>query len=113
MMFQSALKAAFQKRPAATRWVYVPVALITALFGLMAWHDGGAWLYVLLLLVCLIQSVYPTIFGWGLLFTPCAVYTVAVAVTLQNGPGAEYVFFLLCGAVPAAVLFFGKPKIKS
>jgi hypothetical protein len=74
---------------------------------------SGAALYILLLLVCLTQSVYPTRLGWVLLFGLFSAYAVAVAVTPSNGTLTDYVVFLLCGAVPAAALLLAWPKEKN
>ena len=115
MTTQTMLKAVVQKRPFAIRWAYVPIALVSAFFALYGFGDEGFWAaspFLGLLLVCLLQLVYPTLLGWALLFGASLAYTLAVAFSPRNGPSGEYVFFFLCGAVPAAVLFFLRP-IKS
>jgi hypothetical protein len=89
---------------------------VSIFFALMGWGEGGlsgAALYILLLLVSLTQSVYPTRLGWVLLFGLFSAYAVAVAVTERNGTLTDYVVFLLCGAVPAAALLFAWPKEKN
>jgi hypothetical protein len=85
-------------------------------FALYGFGDEGflaACPFILLLLVCLLQSVYPTLLGWTLLFGSSLAYALAVAFSPHNGPWGEYVFFFLCGAVPAAVLFFLRPTKKN
>ena len=112
-MLQNLLKAVFQHRPDAARWAYLPVAFVSVLFALMGWDDGGfsaVWPFSLLLIVCLIQCSYPTLLGWGLLLAPCLAYAVVVAFSPENGTIGDYIFFLLCGAVPAAVLLFLRPR---
>ena len=111
---QNLLRAVIQQRPSAVRWAYLPVAFVSVLFSLMGWDDGGfsaAWPFILLLIVCLIQSTYPTLLGWALLLVPCVGYPLDVAFSPENGTRGDYVFCLLCGAVPAAVLLFLRPKI--
>jgi hypothetical protein len=106
MTLQNLLRAVIQQRPSAVRWAYLPVAFVSLLFSLMGWDDGGfsaAWPFVLLLIVCLIQSTYPTLLGWALLLVSCVGYALDVAFSPENGTRGDYVFFLLCGAVPAAV----------
>jgi len=115
MTVQSVLKAVVQKRPYAVRWAYLPVAVVSALFAAMGWDDGGlsaAGPFLLLLLVSLIQWAYPTVLGWMLLLIPCVAYAMEVAVSPENGTSGDYVFFLLCGAVPAAFLLFFRPWAK-
>jgi len=78
----------------------------------MGWGEEGlsaAWPFLLMLLLCLIQWVYPTLLGWILLLLPCVTYAIVVAATPGNGTPGDYLFFLLCGAVPAAVLLLFRP----
>ena len=116
MTLENAKQAAIQKRPSAVRWAYLPVAVVSVLFAVMGWDEEGlsaAWPFILLVFVCLIQAVYPTLLGWTLLFASCVAYTLLVAFSPENGTRGDYVFFLLCGAVPAAVLLFLRPKTKA
>jgi len=109
MTIQTMLRAVFQKRPSVVRWAYLPIATVLAFFALYGFGDEGFWAgcpFLLLLLVCLLQFIYPTLLGWMLLFGASLAYTLAVAFNPHKGPLFEFVFFLLCGAVPAAVLFF-------
>jgi hypothetical protein len=109
------LRAVVEKRPSATRLAYVPVALVSILFAMMGWGEDGlsaAWPFILLLFVCLIQSVYPTLLGWALLVTPCLAYALLVAFSPENGTRTDYIFFILCGALPAAVLLLLRPRTK-
>jgi len=113
---ENVLKAVVQKRPSAVRWAYLPVALVSVLFALMGWGEEGlsaAWPFILLLFVCLIQAAYPTLLGWALLFASCVAYALLVAFSPENGTRGDYIFFLLCGAVPAAVLLFLRPRTKA
>jgi hypothetical protein len=85
---------------------------VSLFFAVMGWGEGGwsgAAVYLLLLIVCLTQSFYPTLLGWMLLFGPCVAYAIAVAATPRNGPWDEYVIFFLGGAVPAGALYFVRP----
>ena len=116
MTAQSMLKTSVQRRPQTAWWPYLPAALVLALFAAMGWGEEGlpaACPYLLLLLLCLLQCAYPTFLGWTLLFIPFATYAVAVAVTLHNGALTDCIFFSLCGAVPAAFLFFVRPSKKT
>jgi hypothetical protein len=115
MTLRNLLKAVVQKRPSAVRWAYLPIALVSAFFALYGLGDEGFWAacpFLLLLLVCLLQSLYPTLVGWAVLFGLSVAYTLAVALSPENGPRGEYIFFLLCGAVPAVVLLCLRPSIK-
>jgi len=112
MTIHTMLRAVFQKRPSAVRWAYLPIASVWAFFALYGFGDEGFWAacpFLLLLLVCLLQFVYPTLLGWMLLFGASLAYTLAVAFNPHKGPLFEFIFFFLCGAVPAAVLFFWRP----
>ena len=116
MNVQSLAKAATQKRPFANRWAYLPISLVAAFFALYGWGDEGLFAacpYVFLLLVCVFQVFRPTWLGWGVLFSLSAVYAVMVAFSPQNGRPGEYVFFFLCGVVPAAVLLFLRPSTRT
>lgn len=115
-MTQTMLKAVVQKRPSAVRWAYLPIALVSAFFALYGFGDEGLWAaspFLALLVVCLLQFVFPTLLGWALLFGASLAYTVAVALSPRKGPLHEYVFFFLCGAVPAATLFFLRPTMNN
>jgi hypothetical protein len=116
MTIQTMLKAAIQKRPSAVRWAYLPIALVSTFFAMDGWGDEGflaACPYILFLSVCLVQTAYPTLLGWALLFGMSLAYALAVAFSPRNGPWAEYIFFFLCGAVPAVVLFLLRPTTKN
>jgi len=118
MTTQTMLNAMVRKRPSANRWAYLPIAIVLAFFALYAFGEegiGAAWLFLLLLLVCVLQVVYPTLLVWALLLSASLAYTLAVAFSPHSGGeffGGEFVFFLLCGAVPAAVLFFLRPTAR-
>jgi hypothetical protein len=115
MTVQSLLKAAVQKRPSAVRWAYLPIALVSAFFALYGYGDEGflaACPFLLLLLLCLLQAVYPTFLGWTILFALSLAYTLSVAFTPENGTRSDYVVFLLLGAVPSAFLWFLRPRTK-
>lgn len=102
-----------QKRPSAARWIYLPAALVMIFFGLLGWGEEGvqaAGLYIVLLLVCLIQALYPTRLVWAVLFSLFSAYTVAVAMRPDSTAPGEYVFFLMCGTLPAIALLCGWPK---
>jgi hypothetical protein len=106
------LKAVIEKRPQKAWWAYLPLALVLSWFAVWGWGEEGivaALPFLLLLLVCVVQCVYSTLLGWMVLFVLCVVYAVAIAVTPHNGTPTDYVVFFLCGAVPAAFLFFVRP----
>jgi|SRR5580658_5506248 hypothetical protein len=115
MTARHVLKAVVERRPQKAWWAYLPLAAILCWLALWGWGEGGvvaAWPYLLLLLVCGVQCVYSTLLGWVLLFVPCVVYALAVAVTPHNGTVSDYVVFFLCGAVPAAFLLLVRPTKK-
>jgi hypothetical protein len=116
MTVQTVVNAAVQKRSDVAWWAYLPAALVSGFFALMGWGEGGisgAALFILLLGLCVVQWVYPTLLMWGLLLSLFSAYAVAVVVTPHNGTFADYMFFFFCGAVPAVLLLFGKPKKKN
>jgi hypothetical protein len=91
------------------------MALVSAFFAAYGWDDEGilaACPFLFLLLVCLFQTLYPTLLGWALLFGLSATYALAVVVSPSNGTREDYIFFFLCGAVPSVVLFFVRPSTK-
>jgi hypothetical protein len=115
MTLQNLLIAIVRKRPSAVRWAYLPIALVSAFFALYGYGDEGlsaAYPFLLLLLVCVLQSFYPTFLGWALLLGLSLAYTLLVAFSPENGTRGDYIFFLLCGAVPAIFLLFLRPKSK-
>ena len=115
MTLQNLLMAVVRRRPSAVCWAYLPIALVSAFFALYGYGDGGfsaACPFLLLLLVCVLQSVYPTFLGWALLVGLSLVYTVAVAFSPENGTRGDYIFFLLCGAVPAIFLLLLRPTTR-
>jgi hypothetical protein len=107
------LKAAIQRRSHATWWAYMPAAAVLIFFAVMGWSEEGASaaaIFILLLLVCVVQWMRPTLLVWGLLVCLFSAYAAAVIATPHNGTFSDYLFFSLCGAVPAVVLLFGRPK---
>jgi hypothetical protein len=107
------LKAAIQRRSRATWWAYMPAAAVLIFFAVMGWGEEGASaaaIFILLLLVCVVQWMRPTLLVWGLLVCLFSAYAAAVIATPHNGTFSDYLFFSLCGAVPAVVLLFGRPK---
>lgn len=116
MTLQDLLKSVVRKRPSAVRWAYLPIALVAAFFALYGYGDDGflaACPFLLLLLVCLLQAAYPTFLGWALLLGLSVAYTMAVAFSPGNGTRGDYIFFLLCGAVPAVFLLLLRPTTKN
>ena len=67
-------------------------------------------IFILLLLVCVVQWMRPTLLVWGLLVCLFSAYAAEVIATPHNGTFSDYLFFSLCGAGPAVVLLFGRPK---
>jgi len=115
MTLQNLLIAVVRKRPSAVRWAYLPIALVSAFFALYGYGDEGfsaACPFLLLLLVCVLQSIYPTFLGWALLLGLSLAYTAMGAFSPENGTKGDYIFFLLCGAVPAIFLLFLRPTTK-
>jgi hypothetical protein len=107
------LKAAVQQRSRVAWWAYLPAVVVSILFAIMGWGEekaSGAGLFILLLLVCVVQWVRPTLLVWALLLCLFSAYAVAVIATPHNGTFTDYLVFFLCGAVPAVVLLFGQPK---
>ena len=114
MKIQTMFRMVVKKRPTAVRWAYLPMALVLFFFAVYGWGDEGFYAacpFLFLLAACLFQSIYPTLLGWGLLFGLSAAYAVAVAVSPNDGTREDYIFFFLCGAVPAVFLFFLRPKL--
>jgi len=102
-----------QLRRGASRWVYIgsgAVVLFLLSFGLE--HGlSEVWLFVVLLGVCTVQTVYPTLLGWMLIFIPFAGYTLLIASSLGSTPlDNEYLMFLAVGAVPTCLLLLCRPK---
>ena len=102
----------FRPRPEASFLGYIPVAIVIFLFGLMGLEDGGvlgALLpYGLLFLLAIAQLKFRTLIGWALLLAASLWYALEVAIH----PEAVYVFFIACGLVPAAFLFYYRPQLK-
>jgi hypothetical protein len=104
----------FRRRPEASWGAYVPVTFVVALFTLMGLHDGPVPHFFALLALCLFQFWYRSLAGWFVLFAACIAYGVAVAASVDqlHGQYGEYIFFMACGFVPAAVLLMGYPRIR-
>lgn len=106
-MFWSELFRARRDAP----WVgYVPVLIATGLFTLYGLHDEIPWHFIILFVLCVLQLRYRTLAGWGLLFGLCLIYGVAVLVIPDRNAWGEYIFFALCGLVPAAALLMWRPR---
>ena len=107
------LTSAVQQRSRAAWWAYLPAAAVSIFFAMMGWGEGGAsgaTIFLVLLLVCAVQWVRPTLLIWGLLLCLFSTYAVVVIATPHNGTFTDYLVFFLCGATPAVVLLFGRPK---
>jgi hypothetical protein len=91
----------------------LPATAVSILFAIIGWSEEGASaaaFFVLLLLMCVVQWMRPTLLVWGLLVCLFSAYAEAVIATPHNGTFTDYLLFSLCGAVPAVVLLFGRPK---
>jgi hypothetical protein len=113
MTLNEFLKAAIQRRSRVAWWAYLPAAAVSIFFAIVGWGEEGASaaaFFILLLLVCVVQWIRPTLLVWGLLVCIFSAYAAAVIATPHNGTFSGYLFFSLCGAVPAVVLLFGRPK---
>jgi hypothetical protein len=113
MTAKVALESAIRKRSHVGWWAYLPAAVVSLLFAIMGWGEegpSGAALFIILLLVCLVQWLYPTLLVWGLLLILFSAYAVVVIATPHNGTFTDYLVFFLCGAIPSVVLLLGRPK---
>ncbi len=109
MRIVSALFRAHRDAPWA---VYIPVAVVSVLFGLWSTEDGrliDTAPYAALLILSVVQMRYRTLLGWAALLLACVAYAVAVLVTPRNGSLGEYFVFALAGLIPAVVLAIGYP----
>jgi hypothetical protein len=109
----------FRPLPEASFLAYIPVAIGIFLFGLFGLEDGdvlGALLpYGLLFLLAIVQLKFRTLIGWTLLLAASLWYALEVAIHPEGiyGHHGEYVFFIACGLVPTAFLFYFRPRLKS
>jgi hypothetical protein len=99
--------------PGYTRPAYVIPACVAFLFVGHAYEDAGwqgAGPYAFVLGISLVQLVRPTAVGWALTTIPFVAYLVAFAVEAPRSATGEWLFFLLVGLVPTAVLAWARPR---
>ncbi len=95
-----------------TSWKgYVPVTIVAALFTLMGLHDGLPLLMIAILLVSVLQLYFRTFAGWLLLLAVCLWYGVEVTMSPPIRYDGEWVFFMLCGFLPAIALVVWRPRL--
>jgi len=75
---------------------------------------GALLPYGLLLLLAIVQLKFRTLLGWILLLTESLWYALEVVIHPEAvyGHYGEYALFLACGLVPAAFLFYYRPRLK-
>jgi hypothetical protein len=108
------VSALFRANRHASWEVYIPVAVVSTLFGFMSIDDGGliaTMPYTLLLIVSAVQMKFRTLLGWAGLLLACVIYSVEVLIrpTSFSGSLGEYFIFALLGLIPAIVLAVGYP----
>jgi len=102
-----------QHRSKSGRWVYVLCALALALLALIAIGEAGIGACVpevIVLAVCVVQFVRPTILGWFVLIALFCFYTIEVATQWSWRPRFETLFFLALGGAPALALLISWPR---
>jgi hypothetical protein len=87
--------------------------MVAVLFGILgAGMEGdlrSSVPYIVVLVLCVVQFLWPTLLGWFVLTALFWAYAIAVGIKFQP-PAGEYVLFLLLGALPAFALLFSWPK---
>ena len=102
----------FGRRQSRFRWFAIAPALVALLFVGHAWEDGGAvsgLFYPAIIVVCIVYVLRPMFILWLPVFLAFLAYAVAIALSPQNGPTFEWVFFMLLGFVPAILLWLARP----
>ena len=102
----------FKSRPDAPWYGYLPMLMVVVFFTLMGLEDEGilgVLHFIILSVLLVLQIRYRTLAGWGLMLILCLAYGVAVLLTPDWHNKGEWLFFVACGFIPAAVLFIGRP----
>jgi hypothetical protein len=101
--------------PGRARWACIAPGLASLMFVGHAWEDAGwqgAGPYAFLLVMSLIQLVWPTVLGWFLCAIPCLAYLVLFIAEVPPSPSGEWLLFLLVGLVPALALIWARPRFR-
>ena len=101
--------------PGRTRWACIAPGLASLMFVGHAWEDAGwqgAGPYAFLLVVSLIQLLWPTVLGWVLCAIPCLAYLVLLVAEVPPNPSGEWFLFLLAGVVPTLALIWARPRLR-
>lgn len=95
------------------RWIYIFCGLVALLFGTLSagMEDDflGLLPYLIIVAVCVIQFLRPTLLGWSLLVAAFAVYTAATLLSSRQ-PAHEFFVFVLIGGLPTVALVWSWPK---
>ena len=86
--------------------------MVVVFFAVMGLEDEGIFgvLHFIILSVLLVLQIrYRTLAGWGLMLILSLAYGVAVLLNPDWHNRGEWLFFVACGFIPAAVLFVGRP----
>jgi hypothetical protein len=95
------------------RWLALVPVLPPLLFVGHALEDGGllgALPLATVAVLCLVQSLRPTVLGWVFCMSPWLAYTVLVVVQAMQNPAAEMAFFLLIAILPCGALWLARPR---
>jgi|SRR5581483_427248 len=126
-------RALIKRRSQMARWPFLLAAvplMILALIGVAYGEYGGAILWVILILACLVQTIYSTLLGWGVVFLVFLIGLGSYAYTLGAdllrvvrgerphvflGPDDTIAFLAIFGLliVVVAGLVFNKPKLQN
>ena len=91
-------------------WFLTPILILTLSRFLKEEGVTGIWHFLVLLVVCLVQAVYPTLVGWGVSFSFFAAYALVTAISFSSNPDCEHLVFLVLVAAPAVLLYVWRPR---
>ena len=113
MKIETVVRALFGKRSARVRGLVLVPGLVALVFSGHAFEDGGwtgaAPLFAIIAL-SVIYAIRPMLVIWLPLFGVFAIFGLAVAFHPDLAALGEWFIFLALGFVPAALLWFARPR---
>jgi uncharacterized membrane protein len=119
----SILNLLFEHRPGRHRWTYAVLAIfwIVLIVGNTSLNFAGVVVFTAMLLLLILQTAYPTLMGWLIVWIPTTIYSLYLLnrfydrLSIKDVKDFEYSEELLFSLaitilLPVVIFVFGRPR---